>query len=326
MDPGVGYVEEHKPLRHSALARVRGIDGVAWAVPMYKQIINARLPDGRTKAVFVNGLDDATLVGAPPEMVEGTLGDLRRADGILVDREAAEVRLRYRDASGTSQPLKVGDEIEINDRRAVIVGISRSSRDFVLVPKVFTTYSRALAYAPPQPKQLTYILVKARDGVDPAALARRIAAATDLRALTGRAFARATLGYWMNNTGIPINFGISVGLGFLVGAAIAGQSFFNFVRENLSQYAALKAMGLPTAVLVRMVLLQALVVGAIGYGLGVGLAALFGSQVSDSVLAFLMPPELLLFSAAGVLAIVSVSALLGIRQVIRLDPAVVFRT
>lgn len=325
MDPGVQYVEESKPLRDTALARVRGVDGVAWAVPLYRGLINARLPDGDLKTINLAGLDDATLVGAPPEMLEGTLADLRLADGIILDQEAAEVRLRYRAGDGTLQPLRVGDSIEINDRRAVVVGIGRSSRDFVLVPKAFTTYSRAIAYAPRQRRLLTYILVDARDGVAPADLARRIEAELGLQAMDREAFERHTLRYWMENTGIPINFGISVTLGFLVGAAVAGQSFFNFVRENLPQYAALKAMGLGTGVLVRMVLLQAIVVGLIGYGLGVGITALFGSQVRDSVLAFLLLPEILAFSAAGVLVIVMLSALLGIRQVLRLDPAVVFR-
>lgn len=325
MDPGVEYVEETKPMRDTAVTRVRGVTGVAWAVPMYKSIINARLPDGQTKSINLTGLDDATLVGAPPEMVEGSLADLRRTDGVILDEEAATVRLRYTGADGQSRPLRPGDEIEINDNRAVVVGISRSSRDFVLVPKAFTTYSRALAYAPPQRRQLTYVLVKARDGVDPGALAERIAAETGLRAQTQAQFRRATLTYWMENTGIPINFGISVALGFLVGAAIAGQSFFNFVRENLDQYAALKAMGLRTGVVVRMVLLQALVVGLIGYGLGVGLSAIFGANIGNTVLAFAMVPQILVFSAIGVLLIVSLAALLGIRQVIRLDPAVVFR-
>jgi putative ABC transport system permease protein len=325
MDTGVEYVEENKPLPDTALPRIRGIAGVTWAVPMYKGLLNMRLPDGDTKSINLTGLDDATLVGAPPGMVEGSLADLRRADGIFVDEEAALVRLRYRGADGSSQPLRVGDEVEITDRRAVIVGISRSARDFVLVPKVFTTYSRALAYAPPQRRQLTYVLAKARPDADVEALARRIETETGWRALTQAEFQKQTLRYWMENTGIPINFGISVALGFLVGAAIAGQSFFNFVRENMTQYAALKAMGLRSGVLVRMVLLQALVVGCVGYGLGVGLTALFGTVMQGTVLAFLMLPELLFFAAAGVLAIVTLSALLGIRQIIRLDPAVVFR-
>jgi putative ABC transport system permease protein len=326
MDPGVDYVEEHKPLRETALGRVRGVDGVAWAVPMYKNVMTTRLPDGQLKAINLTGIDDPSMIGGPPKMLEGSLADLRRADGVIVDIDAAKRRLAWTDADGKVHPLRVGDEFELNDRRAVVVGIAETSRDFVLLPKVFTTYSRALTYAPRQSRQLTYILVKAKEGVAPLELAERITNVTGLKALSAGDFRRLTLGYWMKNTGIPINFGISVTLGFLVGAAVAGQSFFNFVRENLGQYAALKAMGLRNGVLVQMVVVQALLAGGIGYGIGVGLSALFGTAMRGTVLAFAMLPEVLLFSATGVLLIVSIAALLGIRQVIRLDPAVVFRS
>ncbi|MFO0765198.1 MAG: ABC transporter permease [Nitrospiraceae bacterium] len=60
-------------------------------------------------------------------------------------------------------------------------------------------------------------------------------------------------------------------LGFIVGMAIAGQTFYLFTVENLRQFGALKAMGTSTATLARMILLQALTVGITGYGLGVGL-------------------------------------------------------
>lgn len=325
MDPSVQYVEENKPLRDIDLARVRGVAGVAWAVPLYKGIINAKLPDGQTKSIILTGLDDATLIGGPPAMIDGRLADLRRADAIIIDRDAAENRLRYTGPDGEERALGVGDEIEINDNRATVVGIGVSTRDFILVPKAFTTYSRAIDFAPPQRRQLTYVLAKGRDGAEPGTLARRIEAQTGLKALTSAEFERLTLKYWMTNTGIPINFGVSVLLGFLVGAAIAGQSFFNFVRENLLHYAVLKAMGLRAGILVRMVLLQALIVGGIGYGIGVGLTALFGAFMHDTVLAFRMPPALLAFAGVGVLVIVLLSALLAVRAVLRLDPAVVFR-
>jgi len=326
MDPGVDYVEEHKPLRDTALGRVRGVDVVAWAVPMYKNLQTARLPDGQLKAINLTGIDDASMIGGPPKMLEGSLADLRRADGVILDIDAARDRLAWRDAAGTVHPLGIGDEIELNDRRAVVVGIAETSPDFILLPKVFTTYSRALDYAPRQARLLTYILVKAKEGVPPDELAARIAAGTGLKALTADDFRWLTIDYWMSNTGIPINFGISIMLGFLVGAAVAGQSFFNFVRENLGQYAALKAMGLRNGVLVRMVMVQAIVAGGIGYGIGAGLSALFGTAMRGTVLAFAMRPELLLFAAVGVLVIVVFAALLGIRQVVKLDPAVVFRS
>ncbi|MDX2112531.1 MAG: FtsX-like permease family protein [Alphaproteobacteria bacterium] len=325
MDPGVQYVEEHKPMRDTDLARVRGVAGVAWAAPMYKSLMVAKLPDGSTRSIDLTGLDDATLIGAPPQIVEGSLESLRQADGVLVDKEAAFTRLRVSMPDGSTRPLAIGDVMEINDRRAVVVGYAKASRNFVLQPFIYTTYTRALTYAPQNRRQLTYVLVKAQEGVDIQTLADRISGEVDLLALTSDQFKTVTFDYWMKNTGIPINFGISVTLGFIVGAAVAGQAFFNFIRENLKQYAALKAMGLRSGVLVRMVLLQSLVVGLTGYGLGVGMTALFGYLMRDTVLAFSMHPFILIFALAGVFLIVAAAALLSIRQVIKIDPAVVFR-
>jgi len=325
MDPGVQFVDEHKPVRDTDLARVRGVPGVEWAVPMYKNLMVAKLPDGATKSIDLVGLDDATLIGAPQHILEGKLEDLRLADSIIVDKEAANNDLRVKNTDGTLRPLAVGDMLEINDRRAVVVGYAKITRNFVLTPELYTTYTRALHYSPPDRRQLTYVLVKAKTGVNHLTLARSIERATQLKALTAEEFKQITLTYWMNNTGIPINFGISIALGFIVGAAVAGQAFYNFVRENLKQYAALKAMGVRNTVLLKMVMLQALVVGLIGYGLGVGLTSLFGLGMDDSVLAFRMPPYLLLFAGTGVFLIITLAALFAIRQVLKADPALVFR-
>jgi putative ABC transport system permease protein len=338
MDPGVQFVEEHKPLRDVDLSRVRGVAGVEWAAPMFKNIVQAKLPDGNTKSLDLTGLDDATLIGAPSRILEGSLLDLRRADAVLVSEEAANTQLRVRIDHGVkfnpmrpiseenTRPLAVGDVIEINDKRAVVAGLIKTTRNFVLQPQVYTTYSRAVSYAPPNRRQLTYVLVKAKPGTDIAALTQRISEQTGLAAYTNEAFKQRNLDYWMKNTGIPINFGISVFLGFIVGAAIVGQTFATFVNENIKQYAALKSMGLRNGVLARMVVLQAAVVGIIGYGIGVGFTTLFGMQFHDSVLAFRMPPILLVFAGGGVLAIVTIAALFAVRRVIKIDPAVVFRT
>lgn len=326
MDPTVEFVEESKALRDTELQRVRGVAGVEWAVPLYKGLLIALLPDGSRKTIDVTGLDDATLIGAPKTMLQGSLQDLRREDGIIIDTVAAETRFRIPLPDGTTRPLQIGDVMEINDRRAQIVGIAKMPRTFTTQPLAFTTYSRALAYAPPQRRLLTYVLVKVKAGENAEEVAQRITAETRLAAYTREEFKKKNWQYWFNNTGIPINFGISVMLGFLVGAAVAGQSFFNFVRESLRQFAALKAMGVRSWTLVRMVLLQAAVVGVVGYGIGVGLTALFGTFMGNSVLAFYMPWQLLLFSASGVAIIVIIAALLGIRSVIKLDPATVFRS
>src|SRR5262249_34834316 len=144
-------------------------------------------------------------------------------------------------------------------------------------PVVYTTYTRATTFAPTERKLLSFIQVKAKPGVPPKELAARIAKATGLAAYTKAEFEDLTIGYFMKYTGIPVNFGIAVMLGFLVGTAIAGMTFYNFTLENLKYFAALKAMGATNLKLLVMVVVQALLVGGLGFGLGAGMAAGFGS-------------------------------------------------
>jgi putative ABC transport system permease protein len=327
MDPKVQFIDDVKPLQDTELIRVRGITGVEWAVPLYKGLLKARLADGNFQIVNLLGLDDATLIGGPPVMVEGSLSDLRRQDAIIVNDVGAATRLAKKPTKpgGTPTPLAVGDVLEINDRRAVVVGICRVSRTFQSQPVVYTTYSRATTFAPRERKLLSFVLVKAADGVDPKGLAGRIVRGTGLAAYTAQEFKDLTFDYYMKSTGIPINFGIAVMLGFLIGTAIAGQTFYNFTLENLRYFGTLKAMGTTNAVLLRMIVLQALVVGALGYGLGVGAAALFGYLMRGTELSFRLVPEILVLAGGAIAVIVTLSALLSIRKVMKLEPAIVFK-
>jgi putative ABC transport system permease protein len=328
MDPKVQYVDDIKPLQDTELYRVRGVSGVAWAMPLYKGLLKARLANGMFQTCIVVGLDDATLIGGPPVMVEGQLADLRRADAVIVDIDGAREKLAKPPATpdGKPVPLRVGDTLELNDRRAVVVGLGKNTRTFQSQPVLYTTYSRAVRFAPRERKLLSFVLVKAQAGQDVRALTQRIQDATGLAAYTSDEFKRLTVSYFLKNTGIPINFGISVMLGFIVGAAIAGQTFYSFTQENLRQFGVLKAMGTSNWTLLRMILLQAMLVGVVGYGLGVGLTSLFGYVTRNTVLAFKFPWYLLVFSGIGVTLICAFAALISIRKVIQLEPAIVFKT
>lgn len=199
------------------------------------------------------------------------------------------------------------------------------SRTFQSQPVIYTTYSRATTFAPRERKLLSFILVKAKPGVGHEELCQRIHTVTGLAAHTRDGFKEVTWKYFMKYTGIPINFGISVTLGFIVGTAIAGQTFYNFTLDNLRHFGALKAMGTGNSVLLRMILLQAIVVGVVGYGLGVGAASLFGLLSKDSELAFLLPWQLLGLTGIAITLICVASSLVSIRKVIQLEPAIVFK-
>ena len=327
MDAKVQFVDDIKPLQDTEIYRVRGISGVEWAMPMYKGLLKVRLADGTFQTCIVVGLDDSTLIGGPPVMIEGKIDNLRHSDSVIVDIDGARDKLgKPSPISGEARiPLQIGDTLEINDRRAIVAGIAKVTRTFQSQPVIYTTYSRAKSYAPKERKLLSFILVKAKKGQNTTELTRRIKTETGLAAYTQAEFQELTYEYFMHNTGIPINFGISVLLGFIVGAAIAGQTFYNFTLENLRQFGVLKAMGASNLILLRMILLQAVLVGSIGYGLGVGLTALFGFAMRNTILAFKFPWQLLLFSGAGVSLICIFAALISILKVIRLEPAIVFK-
>ncbi|GDX84803.1 ABC transporter permease [Methylococcaceae bacterium] len=328
MDEKVQFVDDIKPLQDTELYRVRGVSGIEWAMPMYKGMLKARMGDGTFQTCNVIGLDDTTLIGAPALLLEGKLEDLRRSDGVIVDIDGATEKLAKPPliAGGKKIPLKIGDSLELNDHRAFVVGIAKVTRTFQSQPVIYTTYSRAKSYAPKERKLLSFVLVKAKKGQDLHELTERIRANTGLTAYTQQEFKDMTYNYFIKNTGIPINFGISVLLGFIVGAAIAGQTFYNFTLENLRQFGVLKAMGTSNFMLLRMILLQAILVGSIGYGMGVGLTALFGYLMRHSILAFKFPWQLLVFSGAGVSLICMFAAFISILKVIRLEPAIVFKS
>jgi len=326
-DPQVQFVDDVKPISDTALLRVRGVEGVDWAVPLYKGLLRARLADGNFQSINVIGLDDATLVGGPPVMLEGAIADLRRSDGVIVDLVGAADKLAKppKVPGGPKTPLAIGDTLEINDHRAIVVGISRNTHTFQSQPVVYTTYSRALTIAPPERRLLSFVLVKAKRGEDLQALCARITRTTGLAAYTRDDFKTLTVNYFLKYTGIPINVGIAVVLGFIVGTVIAGQTFYNFTLDSIRQFGALKAMGASNGTLLRMILLQALVVGLVGYGLGVGAASAIGYAARNSELAFRMPWQLLLVSGAAVAVIAMLAALLSIWKVMRLEPAIVFK-
>ncbi|MEX2140414.1 MAG: ABC transporter permease [Pirellulales bacterium] len=319
MDPNVQFVDDIKPLSENDLYRVRGVAGVDWAVRFYKGLARSRLPDGNFQQVILLGLDDNSLVGAPAEMILGDLRDLYQPDALIID-DAGYAQL------WPGEPYQIGKVFEMNDRRGVVVGVCKASRTFQTFPIVYTRFSQAVLFAPTERKVLSFVLAQAAPDRSPEEVCREIEGQTGLAALTQEQFIWKTIVYYMQRTGIPMNFGITVLLGFIVGTAIAGQTFYLFTVENIRQFGALKAMGTSNLRIVGMVMLQALQVGVIGYGLGIGGAALFGWFAKyNAKLAFLMPWQVLVITAVAVMVIILLSSLLSVRKVLVVEPAIVFK-
>lgn len=321
VDPNVEQVNEVKPMRDTDLARVRSVSGVAWALPFYFSLQQARLYDGTFKSIQLLGVDAATLIGAPAVMLEGRVEDLWRTGGVIIDIVGLQ-----KINQDSKHPLKLGDTFDINDNEARIVGICKVEPSFFGYPFVYTTYDRAIEFAPATRRNLSFVLVQPLPGIDHDQLVHKIQEETGLRAYTQDDFYWSTIWWFVRNTGIPISFGTTILLGFIVGVAVSGQTFYSFILENLGNLGALKAMGASNKLLARMLLLQAALAGVIGYGIGIGLASLFGYfALQRGQPPFFMPYQIPLITFIAIMCICAFSALLGIRKLSRLEPAEVFR-
>lgn len=321
VDSRVEQVNETKALRDTDVNRVRSVAEVDFAMPLYQGVLKARALDGSEKLIQMIGLHAGTLFGAPAQILDGSLEQLRMANTVVIDELAAE-----RLGNGPGVRLRIGDTFEINDREARVVGICRTERHFFGYPYVFSSYDQALQFAPRQRKMLSMILAEPRPGITAESAAEAIRRETGLAAYTVPQFERSTIAWIWRNTGIPASFMTTIILGFIVGVAIAGQTFYSFVLENLRHLGALKAMGASNSLLSVMLLLQAFTVGIVGYGVGLGLTAAFGFAVGNKGQPpFNLEASAMLRTLFAILAISTLAALLGIRKVARLEPAVVFR-
>ena len=321
MDTSVKTIDVPFPMRDTVLPRVRGIEGVSWAVPFFKANAQVRTRAGTLENAIILGIDDASLVGVPDEFVLGGIDDLSLPDSIGIN--PAGFRLLF-----PGEELDTGREIELNDRRAKIVAIVDAAPAFAANTTIYTRYSLATQYTNNGRNELSFVLAKAIDPERTEEVATRIAETTGLKAVTSEQLRWESIVYILKNTGIPVSFGTVVLLGAIIGIAIVGLTFNQFILENIKQYAALKAIGVRNTKLLLMTLTQALFVGVIGYGIGLGAAATFFASTTNSVDAlrgFYLLPEIAIGVAVLALVIVFASTILSMRRVMIVDPATVFR-
>jgi putative ABC transport system permease protein len=320
MDPKTEYFEQTKALKDTDLTRVRGVDGVQWAVKLFKGSPVARTSDGKFAVSFCLGLDDATLTGAPRKILLGSWQRLREPDSVVIDK-AGYVLLF------PGEPLELGRTLELNDHKVTIVGISDPPAPFLSFPVMHTRYSEAVNFVGRERTQLSYVLVKPQPGVNAEELCKRIEAQTGLRARTSEQFQWDCIGYYLKNTGIPVNFGITITIAVIVGVVVAGQTFYLFTVENLKQFGAIKAIGVTNWQLIGMILLQAFTVGLIGFSLGTGMAGQFFDFFSQKIptRGLVLLWQSVALTGATIVFVMILASILSLRRVLVLEPAVVFR-
>jgi putative ABC transport system permease protein len=289
--------------------RVERVPGVAAATPISQQFAMFTLHERRVLAVLV-GYDPGK-PGGPWELASGRAP--RAAGELVLDRVVA-----------SEHGLRLGSALAYRGARLRIVGLSSGTSGF-MTSIAFATRETANALRR-QPGTANFFLVQPDPGVTPVALAARIerqvpgvsaltraeVEAND-RSLFAAVFAKILL---------PM-----VAIAFAVAILVIGLAVYSSTAERSREYATLKALGLRSSALLRLVGVQAAALALIGSALGtlLGFAAARGiSFVAPKYLVVIGSGTVALV-AASALAMAIVAALLPARFVARIDPASAFR-
>ena len=315
---GVGYFDTGRSFSERKLYQVLSTAGVERAEKYMQSFGRWKRPDGSMENIQVIGFHPGSGLGEPWNIVQGCIANLRQEDSVLVDE-------LYREKLGVQQ---IGDQVEIGDHRARVMGFTRGIRSFTTSPFVYTSFKNSLDYTNPTSREDTtgYLLVKARSGVSPRELQARLQARLrDVDVYTTAQFSRKTRFYWMFTTGAGLAVLTAALMGLVVGVAVVAQTIYAATMDHVREYGTLKAMGATNRYLYRVLIEQAVWSAVLGYTMAMIVAHFIVEGSAKGGAVILMPWSM----SAGMLVLAVVmciaAALVSINKVTKIDPAMVFR-
>jgi putative ABC transport system permease protein len=297
-------------LPESVVGEVRAVDGVASVTPVLYSTDTIAASDERGVA-YVIGLPAGATVGGPWRLAEGA-SQVGRGE-IIVDRGFA-----------ARAGVGIGDSVAVLGGEAHIVGLSEGTAS-LLNSVAFVSYDdfRALRGGAPV---VSYVLVRVAPGAAAGDVARAIEdRVSGVTALSATAFAAEERRLVTDMSADVI--AIMNVVGFVVALAVVALTVYVATLARRRENGVLKALGARNRVLYRVVLAEAALSVALGFVVGVVLTAALALAIplTGASLELALSPESLGKVGLSATVIAGLAAVLPIRQVSGVDPAVVFR-
>lgn len=290
--------------------KVNGVSGVQAVTPIH-YTTNMIVSGTDRNLAYIIGLPENAEMGGPWKISSGS-GRPKPGEAVI-DRNVAE-------KSG----VRVGDNVEILGRPFKVVGLSEGTAS--LVNSVAFISMTDFAAVRGSPDTVSYLLVKVKPGESPTVVVERI------KTLLGDATVQLTRDFASQERRVVKDMSTDVInimnlIGFFIGLAVMALTVYTATLARRAEYGVLKALGAHNGHLYRAVLAQALFSVVIGFGVGVVFTWLLAAFIPrlGLNLVLIISGESLLKVGVVSLVIASFSALLPIRQLAGLDPAMVFR-
>ena len=329
------------PFPRQVLDRARGASGVEKTYPLYIEYSRSILRDanseerdrGKSRSIRVLGVDpDGFLLEMPqldPHGPESRTAELRLTGRALFDRKSK------RGPGGESRygPIHVGRHTDLAGTHVHFSGFIELGSDFGADGTLIVseeTFRRSLRDSASSPGMdlIDLGLIRLASWADPATVQKELRSllkADGVEVYTRKEFIEHEQHFWKENTPVGYIFGFGVGIGFLVGLVICFQILSGDIRDNLSAYATLRAIGYSNRYLIALVFEESLLLAVLGFVPGlifsVGSFELLG-YITE--LPMKMTPGRVAFVFLLTVVMCVVSGLIAVRQAMKVDPAEVF--
>lgn len=267
--------------------------------------------DGMKMPAVLIGFNTETGIGGPWSLSEGQ--HVQNDGEIVLDTWLAR-----------RAGLHVGDGVDVLGRTYRITGLSRGTSSWL---GAYLFISRQDAEEVLQLAGIaSFYLLRLPPGADVAvvkeAIEQQVAGVEVMTPVERAALDWKLLGTVLN---MPINMMILIGV--VTGVAVMGLTTYTAIIDRMREYGVLKAVGANGSWLRRLVITETLYRAVLGFVLGTGL-----SYLTAELIMFLFPqftitilPETIAFTGLLAVAMTILAALLPIRQIMMIDPAVVFK-
>lgn len=321
MSKNVPNFDFSQPFPAYRINQVRALEEIAWADKIHVWFAFLKLHDGRREQAEVVGFNPDTGVGGPWKMVEGQPYDVKGGHYMIMDVSARQ-RLGH---------LETGTLWELNlftEQSFKLVGLSKGVVSFTTIPVVFMPFNvvdTALAGTAFE-DHTSYIVAKLKN---PAALEPVLtllrAELPDNDVYSKAEFMARAIRYWTIQTGMGMAFFLTAILAVLIGGAIVGQTIYAGTMEHLRDYGTLKAMGAHNRDVNLVILSQAAISAVLGYIIGVAIVVLARHGITGAGVPLQLSWQLFLILFVVIVLTCLIAAVISVRKVKSLDPAIVFR-
>lgn len=294
----------------SIVRTVGAVPGVESATPIL-YVSNMIVIGNDRHLAYVIGLPPDATAGKPWRIVEGSA--IPREGEVIIDWTVAE-------KSG----VRVGDTVAILGQRFTIAGLAQDTATLTSSVAFISLadFARLRGSAP----VISFILVQVKPGESPAVVATRIeSAGQGVTALPRSEFARQERKVVKDMATDVLT--IMNSIGFVIGLAVMALTVYTATLARRREYGMLKALGARNGHLYRAVVAQALYSVVLGFVLGLTFTLLLSGIVPlvEPTLVLRISAASLLKAGMMALVIAALAAILPIRQISGLDPALVFR-